>query len=222
MRGATLPLVTVLVVIGVAAFFVRWAARERNAQKLAVVAEANRREKLLLEAQEAKRRDDERYNRIINCPGCEGTGVCGMEFDHTDGISLSWYVGQGRKPKSERQVGCPLCNRSGTALAFFSDETCPQCKGSGENIVRVKAEIGMEEEVVPCSACAGEGSTTVVNVRFAGTYFTGSFYFAEYFGPGISEGKEAYGGDCRRKFILSPHNKDLFNKWKPRDANSNA
>jgi hypothetical protein len=221
MNAVILPLIIVLVVIGTAIFFALRTVHHRN-RELTVRAEVKRKEQLLLEAQQAKRRDDERYNRIINCPGCEGTGVCGMEFDNTDGLSLFWYVGPSRQPTSERQSRCPLCNGSGTAHAFSTDETCPKCMGSGENMARVKAEIGMEDKAVPCAVCAGKGSTAVIHVRFAVTYFPHSFYFAKFLEPCFPEQEELYGHDFRRKFVLTSLNEEFFGKWKPRDLHFNA
>jgi hypothetical protein len=192
--------------------------RQQRVRELQSKAEQELRQKQLAAAEEAKRRDDARYDRIINCPGCEGTGRCYEQFDRSDGMLYHWFMGPTpyRPPAAHRgTTTCPLCGGSAVAVAFAVTETCPACKGTGTETVSVKAEIGLAATIFPCSTCGGVSTASVINVRFAHeTPFDCSFYFSKVVG------KPSTFIENRAKFVVTPTNQEFFTKWKPREGES--
>lgn len=129
---------------------------------------------------------DKKYNKLINCPICNGNGETYITTSYLeepdDGnlrltrvIPLESDIQQARKtgfswkrgPWLERmdKVACPYCQGTGSAYAYFETKTawsevCTTCKGNGKLTVKEKLEIGVGQKQVNCSKCQGTGKIT--------------------------------------------------------------
>jgi DnaJ-class molecular chaperone len=161
------------------------------------------RERKEEEERKRKEEEDKKYNWIINCPTCEGTGIARLmiknhvcpdssRFVHICLASKSDEAGtidyDGAQEFEEREIEedtCPDCNGKGIAYAWFGTEAsyyqkCSKCEGSGKLTVRKKLEIGVGEEQIDCYECSGTGKIyipekEIVHVKTI-TSFKGKLY----------------------------------------------
>lgn len=61
--------------------------------------------------------------------------------------------GTSKKIRYQREVECDDCNGQGGKHI----ETCPHCKGTGQQSITRQTPIGIMQQVVTCSHCNGEG-----------------------------------------------------------------
>lgn len=137
--------------------------------------------------------EDKKYERIINCPPCEGNGKTYIQTytglyqdgseEYTEYLSTKDSydkynndIIEGRsdiyKNISFKYRECPYCKGSGVAYAWFekkpaSSRVCDMCHGSGKTSAKVKLEIGMGTEQVDCIHCHGTGSIPVRDAELA-------------------------------------------------------
>jgi DnaJ-class molecular chaperone len=147
------------------------------------------------ELQRGGKSEDERYDRIVNCPTCEGTGECwlyhrvtsegfvfddprrradierGMDenFKHIRPETYSHIDSYGTH-ESYKRGQCPHCEGSGTAFARFetipeSQASCKSCVGRGVVMQSVKADVGVAKVQVQCGDCRGSGRTIMSKIR---------------------------------------------------------
>ncbi|GAK59596.1 hypothetical protein U27_06581 [Candidatus Vecturithrix granuli] len=131
--------------------------------------------------------DDKKYDRIINCPYCKGTGefYAALTELRLEGLppkqlffifdpvldqkkcqhwikELIVSAGYDQRLLSVTYFECLFCKGDGIAYAWFEQiqdalENCIECNGAGEVTVRVKAKVGMETKKITCTACQGTG-----------------------------------------------------------------
>lgn len=157
------------------------AKEKRNEERL--------REQRLTEEIEAAER---KYNRVINCPTCNGTGQAyvktGETFDstYTLRVQRKSIAPKNTLPYSSRrdhtiELGggaevfqevkletCPHCSGKGIAYAWFEKipdhfEPCKKCKGIGKINTTVKADVGVKEQQLECIQCHGTGKISMSN-----------------------------------------------------------
>lgn len=143
----------------------------------------------------AARLEGERYDRIVNCPTCEGSGECWM--DHRVSSEGHIFTKPERRADIERGMDenfkqirpesyyhvdsygtsysykrgvCPHCEGAGTAYARFetvpeSEASCQACSGRGVITQTVKGEVGVDKVQVQCPSCAGSGQTIMPQIQ---------------------------------------------------------
>jgi len=135
------------------------------------------------ESQQKESLENLKYNRIINCPYCFGTGRAiirrewkkANEYGHMN-YSIAnpkAYQRYLKNPCAEgdsnsiwdcdyKEDVCPYCKGQGIAFAWneglnANSVACGNCKGTGKLIKRVKLDIGTGDVQVDCQSCNSTG-----------------------------------------------------------------
>jgi DnaJ-class molecular chaperone len=111
--------------------------------------------------QAAEKVDQEsRYDRVIHCPGCGGSGFSmnvGECSDHAAGLDAESAAFDDWK-----KVACRFCMGTGIAYAWYESfksgpTLCEACHGLGQHLSPLPHASLQEPFFVDCEACHGEG-----------------------------------------------------------------
>lgn len=123
--------------------------------------------------------EDRKFDMVVNCPFCLGTGEAEYECIQVDGDLSSktlriknLHRDRSKEGKTEIESGimrwyerssCESCNGEGRVFAYFLNEEkrCENCFGSGkiEHEEKIKEEIGVKINKIKkeCKQCSGRG-----------------------------------------------------------------
>ncbi len=225
-------------------------SRKRNERISAKIVQKREKENYRIEEEKKREQDklkrleqekDKKYNRIINCPGCEGHGEAYLhavfwkeQYELSVNFTEKEYLdkdGNYHGPTWKEYMAtdyfsratCPDCNGEGIAYAWFEkvapqSVSCHDCQGTGKHTIKVKVEIGTEERQTSCRKCNGEGRSLikgkeVVHVKTTHSSKTVSCHMTGSF----FEHKE-YIQKTPRCFDIdiTDENRNFFSKSKPR------
>ena len=185
--------------------------------------------------------EDRKYDRIINCPGCEGHGEAylhavfwkeqrelSVKFTEKEYLDKDGnYHGPTWKEYMATdyfsRATCPDCNGEGIAYAWFEkiapqSVRCPDCQGTGKLTKRVKVEIGTEERQINCRKCNGEGKNLIEGKEVAHVKtISSSKTVSHHMTGGFFENKEYIQKRPRYFDVeITRDNKNFYSKSKPR------
>lgn len=129
-------------------------------------------------------REERRFDRIVNCPYCRGTGEAVLkEILSGDDLETRWldildrqeYINNKEYYKNlaneavnnssrifYRDIQCPYCKGKGISFAWIEkvgahSDKCGTCDGKGKVKKKIKLDVGVEEAQVNCEKCYGSG-----------------------------------------------------------------
>ncbi len=160
---------------------------------------------------------DQSFDRIVNCPLCGASLQC-WYYRHENNVGWTeayTNLREGDHGEDEwryrwQKVACPACDGTGTALGrvVAPTEKCKRCDGRGSVETAVWLDVGARKDNVPCTACAGKGTTARERIEILTLKDPGKSCYIH-----LPEFNSLSAG--RITFDLDGAAKTLFAKWQP-------
>lgn len=142
--------------------------------------------------------DDLKYDLVINCPTCRGTGFAYnmvtneyslvrpetyyhsaiidiQEWKYASNYNYETFSDEWRERNTtSTRIKCEHCKGNGYVYAYKDlSKVCSKCSGKGTEIIKIKGEIGLDDKIVKCSNCRGSKQERLIHIKTMGD-FSGS------------------------------------------------